>query len=189
MSEETLISDSNIWLFGRELDDISFDPSKHKKPKAGNKGLLLEQASDKDAKLVRIYSFIYEGCLYNLTRPAIFLVHGAGTDLENVPFMLEDGQNGGVAAKDVKAWSYDRADFTLRLDVESGSFDALLLAAELVENPAGRASGSVVRSSGSVVQASGSVVQASGSVVRSAGSVVRASGSVVRPKKNDSGDR
>ena len=77
-----------------------------------------------DARFARIYAFSFEGQYYVLPKPAIFLVHGDGTAANDIP---------GVAARDwnflndIQAWSYDKADFSIRLDIETGPLDRILL--------------------------------------------------------------
>lgn len=90
--------------------------------------------------LARIYAMSYEGGLYTLPRPTVFLVHGAGSDPEDLTsgglvFKLDD-QDGkstglanklGVFADDLKAWTYDRDDMTVRVEIATGGLDELLL--------------------------------------------------------------
>lgn len=108
---------------------------------------LIDQLSRQDARLARISSFSYQSEMVELVKPAIFLVHGNGQRVElfeetnpdqltlkNRPTYTE--RSGMVAqqgsfAFDIFVWVYDRADYTLRLDTESGSFDSVLLAREL----------------------------------------------------------
>jgi hypothetical protein len=74
----------------------------------------------------------------------------------------------GSFGRDMRVWAYDRADFTIRLDMEGGSFDTLLLSNEIGDGDA------VARSAGSVARSAGSVARSAGSVARAAGSVARA---------------
>jgi len=101
--------------------------------------------------LARIYGFSYEGAYYGLPRPAIFLVHGAGTPVGNWVFPSTMEQS-GVAGKgwdfsgptgyvgggpptpntaDVWYWEYEKGDFSIRLDPEAGPFEQILLMATL----------------------------------------------------------
>lgn len=93
-----------------------------------------------DPRLARIYGFSYEGTFYELPEPTIFLVHGKGdsaTD-KNKPGNLasrapNDPSLSGVAAADfqiaddILVWEYDKADYTIRMDVMSGQFEQVLL--------------------------------------------------------------
>jgi hypothetical protein len=93
--------------------------------------------------LARIYAFSYEGHYYDLSRPAIFLVHGIGTAAEpNKPGPGQSrgpasGDETGVAtqdysfADDMRVWPYDKGDFSIRMDVETGTFEQILLDATL----------------------------------------------------------
>lgn len=103
----------------------------------------LERQINKDSKFARIYGFSFEGTYYPIQEPVIFLVHGNG-DL--VTIEEADGSSGpnparspratsltGLAAAgfdfadEVRVWSYDQADYTIRMDVETGMFEQVLL--------------------------------------------------------------
>jgi hypothetical protein len=106
-----------------------------------------------EPQFARIYAFTFEGAVYNLPRPSIFLVHGAGAALDirdapgNVGRSTMD-QSGVIAREwefaassappgaqpdqgDLRYWEYEKADFSIRLDPEAGPFDQILLAAAL----------------------------------------------------------
>lgn len=167
---ETLLSPSNILLYGRVLADVTFTfqaPTTNVPPPppdtgqapprlGGNnflQGQLGAHAGDplRLPRLARIYGFSYEGHYYDLPKPAIFLVHGPGLDAEG-PFPGSSvaqrrvsraptnadrtgtaGQTGSYA-EDMKVWSYDKGDFSIRMDVETGPFDQILLDAFLSQD-------------------------------------------------------
>ncbi len=102
----------------------------------------------------RIYGFSFEGYYYDLAKPAIFLVHGPGDDPDPrlqagaaPPFANPDRASTaphdvdftGTAnqdysfASDLRVWPYDKGDFSIRLDTETGPFEQILLEAELDE--------------------------------------------------------
>jgi len=136
--KESLLSPSNIILFGRDFP-LMFDNEKpDKDKKLGANVFLRNQLAAPGAHLARIYAFTYEGSFYNLPKPALFLVHGDGEDIAG----FVDGKGAGVGESglvardfgfepDVKAWQYDKSDFTLRCDIFSGTFDEVLLDAAL----------------------------------------------------------
>lgn len=114
----------------------------------GNNNFLRNQLRRDDAQLARIYGFSYEGHYYDLARPAIFVVHGDGLDPEafrpsttlpdsRVSRAPADADRTGVAytassfSHDIRVWAYDQGDFSLRLDTEAGTFEQILLDAEL----------------------------------------------------------
>ena len=150
---ETLLSPSNILLFGRELKDLHIaqvpdgkDGKDSHTPftirRAGVNRHLEEQLAANDAIIARIYGFSYEGTYNDLPKPALFLVHGPGEPVTS-PAAARNNTNvarapgepslTGVAAADFQfvdelmVWSYDTADQTIRMDVEAGSFDQVLL--------------------------------------------------------------
>ena len=142
---ETLLSASNIVLYGRVVEDISISAPKgnksHNPSVAMSKGTLsgLQRqlmrtelgdftASGREtlARFARIYGFSYEGAYFECGVPVLFLVHGEGvppSDIK-VPGPDPDDEN---FYKDLRAWSYDRSDETIRLDMDSGSFEEVLL--------------------------------------------------------------
>jgi hypothetical protein len=151
---ETLLSPSNILLYGRVVDDLRIQDSAQGGPthspfivpRTGGDRELEHQLTAENAAIARIYSFSFEGTYYDLPRPALFLVHGPGLLVTNDS--PKDGGGAGdpgrsiapgepsltgVAAADfqfadgIRVWSYDKADHTIRMDVEAGEFESVLL--------------------------------------------------------------
>jgi hypothetical protein len=194
-STETLLSQSAIWLFGRALDDLVFNPNAYGFPttqtdadtndspiRVSQNDFLLRQLRGPETRLARILGFSFESQYFDMIRPAIFLVHGDGLDPERSNVGLRKNQDsrmpqetgrtglavqGGSFAAGIKVWAYDRADFTIRLDMDTGTLDSILLDREL------NAMGAASQSAGPMVRSAGSMVQSAGSMVRSAGSMVR----------------
>ncbi len=154
---ETLLSASNVLLFGRVVEDLSVGAGSHSPSDAdtigGNALLESQLAMTKTtgsgsarktvqmAKFARIYGFGFEGTYFEMPTPSLFLVHGDGepatkttgsgasAKLSNAGMSIT-----GLATRDVKfsddmrVWSYDQSDFTIRLDVQSGTFEEVLVA-------------------------------------------------------------
>jgi len=137
------------------LDITVTPPSDHKAKdpapeRGGDNNFLSRQLEAPKRCFARIYGFSYEGHYYDLARPLIFLVHGKGKDA-NAPRPPGDGKGAasrfsrapanadlsgvavtaGAPSEDMRVWSYDKADCTVRLDVETGSFEQVLLDAVL----------------------------------------------------------
>jgi len=116
----------------------------------GNNQFLDDQLDEK-AGFARIYGFSYEGDYFDLPSPTLFLVHGDGelvsqdknatagkhgfpSNLSRAP---RDPSIGGMAAADfqfaddIRVWDYDKADYTIRMDVATGMFEQVLLDATL----------------------------------------------------------
>ncbi|MCY6382849.1 pentapeptide repeat-containing protein [Hoeflea prorocentri] len=142
---ETLLSASNIVLFGREVEDINIVAPRgnkaHSPSKATAKGsssgiqqqLMREEMADaiagsgkKLARFARIYGFSYEGAYFEVGVPVLFLVHGEGKHPSEIKVPGPDNDDKNFY-DDLRAWSYDRGDDTMRLDIDSGSFADLLL--------------------------------------------------------------
>jgi hypothetical protein len=147
---ETLLAASEVMLFGRAVSGLSVDVSGQ--TSLGDNSFVKKQLAKSDARFARIYAFSFEGQYYVLPKPAIFLVHGDGVAADDVP---------GVAAKDwnllsdIKAWSYDKGDFSIRLDIETGPLDNILLEEALKSDHASM-QGSKVHLGGSKVHLRGS---------------------------------
>jgi hypothetical protein len=158
---ELLIRHTSIKLFGRVIQDLKYsyvDPSTLMAASKNN--FLANQMVDNTGKnataaqFARIYAFSYQGHLYTLPKPAVFLVHGDGQPL----YTTGDGagakgsythatrttlDESGVIAREwefasqVKGgeelyyWEYEKGDFSVRLDIDSGPFDQILLAASV----------------------------------------------------------
>ncbi|WP_170464739.1 pentapeptide repeat-containing protein [Ruegeria arenilitoris] len=102
----------------------------------GNNNFLGDQFGD-DSQLARIYGFAYEGTYFELPEPCLFLVHGKGEKaaadsgaMARSP--LEPSKSGVAAADyqvadDIRVWDYDKADYTIRMDVLTGQFEQVLL--------------------------------------------------------------
>jgi hypothetical protein len=111
--------------------------------RAGVIGELEQQLIIASACFARIYGFSFEGTYYELPRPVLFLVHGDGIEatearnrvrgIVNRARGLGDPSLTGIAAadfqfaEDLRVWSYDKADYTIRMDVETGMFEQVLL--------------------------------------------------------------
>lgn len=191
---ETLLSASSIFLYGRLVGDLQLvkDTEENRRPRRKGANLFLQNQLNADlAAFARIYAFAFEGYIYDLARPALFLVHGGGHEIDGPE--PEDlayqrlarsagratwtgvGRQSGVISMDMRVWIYDKGDFSMRLDVEAGPLEQILLSAEMDEEDLARSSGS--RSSGS--RSSGS--RSSGS--RSSGVMARSSGWMPRRKE------
>lgn len=151
---ESLLSFSNILLFGEKVEDLEVvnpnpippkDPNRERKRQGANRQLAA-QLICQDACYAKIYGFSYEGRYYDLARPTLFLVHGDGEDVSiahgaapNPSRAPRHPPLSGVSAADfdfaddIKVWSYDKGDYTIRMDLDTGRFEQLLLEAEMDE--------------------------------------------------------
>ena len=147
--QENLLSPTNIHLFGREFLGLNIE---NVPQTLGANRFLREQLDPTSAEAVargapqfaRIYAISYEGTFYNLPKPTIYLVHGEGRAVGGAGKVRHPGpgtdptvDDTGVIAEDfdlesdVHVWEYDKGDFTLRIDIASGTFDDILLEATL----------------------------------------------------------
>ncbi len=136
---ESLLSPSGVKLFGRPFDALTLNRAEidGQAPLGGN-SFLLQQLKPQNATLARIYAFAYEGELYFLPKPYVFLVHGEGMQVIEPGNPKAGGKpttidHWGVVAKidrfadDVFVWDYDKEDFSLRIDIVSGPLSEIAL--------------------------------------------------------------
>ncbi len=124
----------------------------------GDNLFLRRQLAEGDSRLARIYGFSYEGTYYTLPKPCMLLVHGEGIKASPEPPLFKPldeecaetsdvplrgatapstTDQSGVAAKawefssDIQVWEYDKGDFSVRLDVETGCLEEILLEATI----------------------------------------------------------
>lgn len=154
---ESLLHSSNIFLFGTVIEDLEItgnEGGEKKLPKRKSGNNQLGRQFKPDSKFARIYAFSYEGVFYELPWAALFLVHGDGDSVTNdnmpqghgaraptSPLMTGLGATDLQFADDVRYWSYDKADYTIRMDVETGMFEQVLL--DVVFNGPGPGPGGV----------------------------------------------
>lgn len=157
LGEVPLGSAGVVRLFGCAVAGITVTPG----------GLGGRLASLAAPKLAWIYGFAFEGHYYDLAKPTIFVVD----DAQEIPFD-DKLQVTGLPAEppefydDVRVWVVDRDDLGLRLDLESGTFQRILLEAELQGDRAGGAyAGASVRMSGASLRMSGASLRMSGASV------------------------
>lgn len=173
--QERLVASSNIMLFGRVIQDIQVVPAA---PIGVGDNRFLERQLDpgENPTLARIYGFSYEGHHYDLPKPAIFLVHGAGTA---VPAPPQDLTDTGEAAREwefaggMVYWEYDKGDFSMRFDVETGPLEQILLEATLAADPFGSYAGASARLSAASARVTGASARISGASARISGASAR----------------
>ena len=148
---ETLLSGSAILMYGREMTDITLDQGTYLETTSVLNHLQKQlcKAIDDDTKsrLARIYAIGYCGDVYTLATPTIFLVQGEGRPAEPGNAAAKPPRRAsmrpaastddtGVALQDytftddIKVWTYDKNDISLRLDLSTGTLEDILLAAE-----------------------------------------------------------
>jgi hypothetical protein len=141
---ESLAKASIIHLFGRVVEDIQINTARGSGASAkraaksasleqsGVGHSLLNQLAADGSCLARIYAFAYEGGYYELARSSLLLVHGDGAPIGD-PLTIErigSAATSRTFADDVRVWTYDKSDISLRLDVETGTLEKILLDAE-----------------------------------------------------------
>ena len=77
----------------------------------------------KAVKLANIYAYEYQGNVYVLSRPCVYLVKGDGSEIVGEGNRLQTKLN----TTSMLQWSLDRAEKTLRVQLESGPIEEILL--------------------------------------------------------------
>ncbi len=106
--KETLKTSDEIVLFGRKVDDLDITDT---------------SASEIFA---RVYGFTYDAVYVELLTPVLFLVDGEGEDASKATVPGPDPRNTGFIGS-LKIWTVKRTDKTIRLDVDNGRFERVLL--------------------------------------------------------------
>lgn len=135
-NSEPLLAASGVKLFGQLVVGLTLDLNA-----AGGSGASLKRLVDRlkmaDPQLARIYGFSHDGQYFDVTPPAIFLVDGPGTVVGNHFSDTRVAATPPELAGDMLSWDLDRADFSLRIDIDVGPLDRILLDMELGPDPMG----------------------------------------------------
>jgi hypothetical protein len=150
---ETFLEPTRIFLFGKPFPTLVYDPRPMgpefealNVPAAGAELPMppgrveqaLRQAAEADGIFARIYGFSYEGHYYKMPRPLLFLVRGE-EDRSRMPeepggdYRQFNTRFVGVEARDwqfgndIRVWAVDKHDIAVRVDVEIGTYNKVLL--------------------------------------------------------------
>lgn len=117
---ETLLSISEVLLYGEKVADMTYKDKK----------------GDPIKRFIRVFGFGFEGGYYALDAPIIMLLAGNGVSItdKNTPKDVKDS-----FATDIKLWTLDKSDSSVRLDELTGTIEEILLEVEL--GGGGRVSG------------------------------------------------
>ena len=108
---ETLNSITSVFLFGKLVTDLQIAGEK----KAGGQSF------------VRVYGYSFNGSYYEMAAPSLFLVSGNGVSAKKVEVPGPKLDDDDPFYESLKVWECDKSDKTIRLDVDSGSFEGVLL--------------------------------------------------------------
>ena len=134
-------------------------PSISISPGASGAGTGVQLTASISPRFARIYAFSFQGGYCQLPRPPIFLVHGLGLPVGdwNVPSTMDQA---GVAGRewdfsgrlgvtnDLVYWEYEKGDFSLRVDLDAGPFEQILLEMALRSGSGAGVSGAGVSGAG-----------------------------------------
>ncbi len=107
-AKEKLRTSDEIVLFGRKVDDLDVT------------------GESSTERFARVYGFTYDGVYVELLTPVLFLVHDDGEKADDVAVPGPNPRDKEFF-KSLRAWTVHRTDNTVRLDVDSGKFEHVLL--------------------------------------------------------------
>ncbi|WP_187428929.1 hypothetical protein ROLI_036400 [Roseobacter fucihabitans] len=120
---ESLFESTSIVLFGREVDDLAII----------KKGISTATTFSKETnQFARIYGFTYDATYFEIPTPVLFMMSTKGVKASTVDVP-------GPNPKEKKffesllAWTVKQTDKTVRLDVDQGKFEDVLLSMMLGE--------------------------------------------------------
>jgi hypothetical protein len=156
MEDIRLAVPQDVYRIGDEHKPGDGEPRRLRRPSPNH--LVVDQLRSPDALIARIYAFSFQNEFFELVKPALFVVNGEGEtpirsddDLQDDDMIDRRGderkqrdygfpigltglaQMGGNLATELRVWAYDRDDFSVRLDIMTGSFDRILIEHEFAE--------------------------------------------------------
>jgi hypothetical protein len=146
-----MLRQGNVKLIGEPFPELALGPNPGGPIGQLGQGFLAQQLNAAltsqqagNAAFARIYGFSFEGHYYDLPRPVIILVDGPGN-----PVALPDpsiGQTDEAAhvwdfSSQLFEWNYDKMQMTIRLDLDSGPLQDIVLARALGERASASGSG------------------------------------------------
>jgi hypothetical protein len=129
MADEPLLAAGGVKLFGQKVVGLDIDLGKASSGLAGLPQKLTKAMAA--PTLARIYGFSYEGRYYEMARPAIFLVEGNGTAVDKTMATTGAASRTPAPREGLTMWPADQGDISLRLDIDIGPLERILLEAEL----------------------------------------------------------
>lgn len=115
--KESLYTSATIVLFGREVNDLAVVSADRPD----------QVLSKTEGQFARIYGFSYDGAYFEIPTPVLFMVKGKGKSPDEVPVPGPNPRDKKFYA-DLRAWDVKQSEDTVRLDVDQGKFEDVLLA-------------------------------------------------------------
>jgi hypothetical protein len=134
-----MLRQGNIKLIGEPFPDLQLGPAPGGVGQVGPAGFLAQQLAAAVAwqqippanpAFARIYGFSFEGHYYDLPKPVVMMVTGAGVPVgAPTPTIGQSDEAGRLwdFSTQLFAWNYDKLTVTIRLDIESGTLEQILL--------------------------------------------------------------
>lgn len=156
MDDIRLVVPEDVYRIGEEYKPGEGEPRRLRRRSPNH--LVVDQLRSPGALIARIYAFSFQNEFFEMVRPALFVVNGEGEtplrsddDLQDDDMVERRGDErtqrdysfplgltglasmGGNLATEIRVWAVDRDDFSVRLDIMTGSFDRILIEHEFAE--------------------------------------------------------
>jgi hypothetical protein len=114
---ETLSAHSTVVLFGKIVEDLKVTPEKKGSSRSSANG----------PAIARIYGYSFGGTYYEMAGPVLFAVQGKGEPASRVEVPGPGLDDDDPFYKSLQCWSHDKSEQTIRMDLDSGTFEQVLL--------------------------------------------------------------
>ncbi|MEM1288709.1 MAG: pentapeptide repeat-containing protein [Pseudomonadota bacterium] len=121
---EKLQAQADVVLFGKLVEDVTIKAPAKTAP------------ADKPG-FARIYGFSFGGAYYEMGSATLMLVHGPGDAATGVAVPGPGLDDDDPFYKSLMCWTYAKSTQTTRLDVDSGTFEEVLLSEAAAEGGMG----------------------------------------------------
>ncbi|MEM9331920.1 MAG: pentapeptide repeat-containing protein [Pseudomonadota bacterium] len=114
---ETLNSISSVFLFGKIVSDLQIVPEKKTNGKKEEPAL----------EIARVYGYSFNGSYYEMASPCLFQVSGKSEPAKKVEVPGPNLDDDDPFYESLQVWEVNKSDKTIRLDVDAGTFESVLL--------------------------------------------------------------
>ena len=116
-----LMEHSRILLYGRAVTDITLSAADSNQDSSSGSAAVPKGAS---GSFVSVYGFEFEGHYYDLPKPAILMVNGTAQTPTDAGAVVQPHP---ILADNIQVWSVNKGDMSVRLDVDAGPLEDILL--------------------------------------------------------------
>lgn len=168
---EGLLAAAAVRLYGRPFDglvvgELGITPG-------ANNPLATSLGAASVKQLARIYAFGYQGDVKRLAQPVIVLLTSDGAPVAPIDGMADDN---------LMVWTVDRLDMVVRIDVQTGTLDDMVLGDASVDvlrsDTVGR-DGNLVGRDGNLIGRDGNLIGRDGNLIGRDGNLIGRDGNLI----------